>query len=103
MNERSIVAAILASGIAAAFRDKGSALPEVAQQTVSLYHAILTELAKSNLPPSQSTPQGSSGSVSNMPLASAEKLPDIVNECQANPYQSTSLQNVSEKLKISID
>jgi hypothetical protein len=56
MNERSIVAAILASGIAAAFRDKGSALPEVAQQTVSLYHAILTELAKSNLPPSQSTP-----------------------------------------------
>ena len=53
MNERSIVAAILVSGLATALREKGQSLPETAQQTVSLYQAIISELAKANLPPSQ--------------------------------------------------
>jgi hypothetical protein len=53
MNERSIVAAILAAGLATALREKGIALPEAAQQTVSLYQAIIAELAKANLPPPQ--------------------------------------------------
>jgi hypothetical protein len=53
MNERNIVAAILASGLATALREKGTALPETAQLTVSLYQAIIAELAKANLPPAQ--------------------------------------------------
>ena len=52
MNERSIVAAILAAGLVAPTQP-GANFATAAVQAVSMYRIILAELAKQNLPPPQ--------------------------------------------------
>jgi hypothetical protein len=51
VNERNIVAAILASSLATQLREKGNSFDVAAEHAVLLYDAILKELAKANLPP----------------------------------------------------
>jgi hypothetical protein len=53
MNERNIVAAILAVGVTQAQQQTGTSWPKAAEQAVSIYQLILTELAKKQLPPAQ--------------------------------------------------
>ncbi|HVH81141.1 MAG TPA: hypothetical protein VM782_17215 [Stellaceae bacterium] len=54
MEERNIVAAILASNLATFVREKGNSFDVAAQHAVMMYDAILKELAKANLPPQPS-------------------------------------------------
>ena len=54
MNERNLIAAVLASGLAPALREKGQSFQMAAEKAVELYECMLAELAKANLPPSQS-------------------------------------------------
>jgi hypothetical protein len=50
MEERNIVAAILASGLATQVREKGNSYAVAAEHAVMLYDEILKELTKLNLP-----------------------------------------------------
>ena len=51
MNERNIVAAILAGNLATQVRETGNSFAVAAEHAVLLYDAILKELAKADLPP----------------------------------------------------
>jgi hypothetical protein len=51
MNERNIIAAILAVGVTQAQQQTGTSWPKAAEQAVSIYQLILAELAKKQLPP----------------------------------------------------
>jgi hypothetical protein len=55
VNERNIVAAILAAGVAHQVQQSSASqsFTAAAQQAVSLYQVILAELAKANLPPQE--------------------------------------------------
>jgi hypothetical protein len=55
MNERNIVAAILAAGLLRG-QAQGAPLPATAEHAIAIYQAMLAELAKGNLPPG-GTPQ----------------------------------------------
>jgi hypothetical protein len=52
MNERNIVAAILAAGLLRG-QPQGAPMPAAAENAVGIYRAILAELAKAKLPPPQ--------------------------------------------------
>jgi hypothetical protein len=51
MDDRHIVAAILASNLATNVREKGNSFAVAAEHAVMMYDAILKELEKMNLPP----------------------------------------------------
>ena len=51
MEERNIVAAILAGNLATQVREKGNSFAVAAQHAVMMYDAILKELTNANLPP----------------------------------------------------
>ena len=55
VEERNIVAAILASNLATFVREKGNSFAVAAEHAVMMYDAILKELAKANLPPPPSS------------------------------------------------
>jgi hypothetical protein len=59
MNERSIVAAILAAGLATPVQ-QGADPQSAARRAVSIYQAVLSELAKRKLPSSQPHIEGPS-------------------------------------------
>ena len=59
MNERSIVAAILAAGLATPVQ-QGADPQSAARRAVSIYQAVLSEVAKRKLPSSQPHIQGPS-------------------------------------------
>jgi hypothetical protein len=50
MEERNIIAAILAGNLATQVREKGNSFTVAAEHAVMMYNAILKELAKADLP-----------------------------------------------------
>jgi hypothetical protein len=54
MDDRHIIAAILASNLATNVREKGNSFAVAAEHAVMMYDAILKELTKMNLPPETS-------------------------------------------------
>jgi hypothetical protein len=61
MDDRHIVAAVLASNLATNLREKGNSFAVAAEHAVMMYDAILKELEKRNLPP-EATPEPTTAS-----------------------------------------
>jgi len=53
MNERSIVAAILASGVIPTLLQSGANQSSAVQQALSVYQLLIGQMAQANLPPRQ--------------------------------------------------
>ena len=96
MNERNLIAAVLASGLAPTLREKGHSFQMAAEKAVELYECMLAELAKANLPPSE--PQSMQQAPGRAPpVSSASERTPV-----SPPQASDSAQNATGDLETTL-